>query len=212
MTSTPLNSEDLCEQIEHNINWKTIKYKAIMRYPDDMEHNPDNGLWHQYFVMFDEETISESGHSKSLQFYKDNFEMMNKGAEVFNDYFDSNDGHISALQKYLEKRHLIGVGSFECEMQMQPIKSKFAVEISPNKVIQKMNQYQMLEIPDEYRYVTFGIDLNVSYAITVVGMAWKVDTTGIVFYHNVIPCQIDQKLPDTAYNTRVYDKLVEVCE
>lgn len=80
MTSTPLNSEDLCEQIEHNINWKTIKYKAIMRYPDDMEHNPDNGLWHQYFVMFDEETISESGHSKSLQFYKDNFETMNKGA------------------------------------------------------------------------------------------------------------------------------------
>lgn len=122
---------------------------------------------------------------------------------MFNDYFDENDGHISALQKYLEKRHMIGVGSFECEMQMQPIKSKFAVEISPNKVIQKMNQYQMLEIPDDYRYVTFGIDLNVSYAITVVGIAWKVDTTGIVFYHDVSHVRLTRSFL-TLLTTREY--------
>lgn len=191
MTATPLNSEDLCDTIERNINWRTIKYKAIMKYPDDIENNPDNGLWHEYFTIYDSETIAEKPHDESLEFYKKHFDEMNKGAEVFNDHFSKKDGHISALQKFLEKRHLIGEAAFQCEMQMTPIKAKFAVDVSPHVLSTKMNQYNEFEIPDDYRYITYGIDLNVSYAITLTGIAWKIDTTGIVFTHEVFPCHVD---------------------
>ena len=86
---------------------------------------------------------------------------------------------------------MIGEAAFQCEMQMTPIKSKFAVDVSPHIVASKINQFAEFEIPDEYRYITYAIDLNTSYALTVSGIAWKVDTTGIVFFHDVFPCHVD---------------------
>lgn len=46
---------------------------------------------------------------------------MDEGAEVFNPKaFKKSDGHISAIQALLEKRHLIGDDAFAAEMQMRP--------------------------------------------------------------------------------------------
>lgn len=70
LTATPLNAEDLCEMIERNINWRTIKFKAIIKYPNDIESNPNDGLWYQYFSLYDSETIEEKPHTKSLEFYR----------------------------------------------------------------------------------------------------------------------------------------------
>lgn len=138
---------------------------------------------------------------------------MDEGAEVFNpSRFSRKDGHISALQKLLELEHNIGKAAFQAEYQMQPMKAAYAVDISPSKVASKVNSYKELEVPSEYRYVTFAVDINPSYAMSIVGMAWKVDTTGIVIYHKKHKVKISQKLPDTAYNQRLYDELSKVCD
>lgn len=72
MTSTPICPEDLCEKIEHDISWKTTKYPAVIEWPTDIVKHPDNGLWAQYFKMFDGELAEDLPHSKSLDFYKKN--------------------------------------------------------------------------------------------------------------------------------------------
>lgn len=59
MTSTPLNPEDLCEKIENDVNWKTTKYPAIIKWPTDIAKNPDDGLWARYFKMYDVELADD---------------------------------------------------------------------------------------------------------------------------------------------------------
>lgn len=58
-TATPIQPEDLVEQIERDINWKTTKYKAIIQFPDDIIESPDDGLWMQYFKMYDGESMDD---------------------------------------------------------------------------------------------------------------------------------------------------------
>lgn len=209
MTATPLAEDDVCEMIEHSKIWKTIKYKAILQYPKDIiEHG---GLWDRYFELYDSEVVNDKPHTESLEYYRNNFEAMNAGCKLFNNTFSSKDGHIHGLQKLLEKRHTIGNSAFECEFQMNIIKNKFALQITPTEICKKINNFQKLEIPDEYRYVTASIDINSSFALTLVISAWKIDTTGIVVYKDIIPCTIDQQLPTTQYNQQLYQKLESVC-
>ena len=97
-TATPICPEDLTEKIA-------------------AEENGDKGLWGEYFKMFDAENVADKGHSESLEFYKEHKEEMDEGSQVFNPTrYKESDGHISALQALLEKRHMIGDAAFSAEM------------------------------------------------------------------------------------------------
>ena len=55
-------------------------------------------LWDEYFKLFQKEQVNSMTHDESLAFYKENFDKMNAGAEVFNpSRFSEKDGHISAI-------------------------------------------------------------------------------------------------------------------
>lgn len=48
--------------------------------------------------MYEDETTAETGHDASLDFYKQHFDEMNAGSQVFNPTrFSEKDGHISAI-------------------------------------------------------------------------------------------------------------------
>lgn len=123
MTSTPICPGDLCDKVENDVAWKTTKFKAVIEWPEDVRKNGWDGLWGKYFAIYDKENTLDRDHSESLKFYKANFDAMNKGAKTFADRFKESDGHVSALQAVLEKRHVIGRNAFEAEMQMAPVKS-----------------------------------------------------------------------------------------
>ena len=106
-TSTPIAEDDLTAKLENDKNWRTEKYPAIIKFQDEMK-KPDNGLWGEYFKMYDEELVTNEPHDQSLQFYKEHFEEMNKGSETFADRFREDDGEISGIQSLLCRRHLIG--------------------------------------------------------------------------------------------------------
>ena len=212
MTSTPIFAEDLTDTISKDIQWKTVKFPAIIKYPTDFEKNPDDGLWHEYFRIYDEENCNDEPHEKSLAFYKEHFEEMNEGSEVFQNRFNAADGHISGIQYYLEKLHLIGKPAFQSEMQLQPMKASFQLDITPSKVVAKTNIFKEFEIPDGYRTTVCAIDLNTSYCITYVVLAMKLDGTAVVVHYGFHRCQIDQKLTDTAYNAAVYNELKVLCD
>jgi hypothetical protein len=192
MTSTPICPEDLCDKIEHDIAWKTTKYPAIINWPKDLDNHPDDGLWAEYFRMFDSELAEDSPHTKSLEFYKKNREKMDEGAQLFSpDRYKISDGHISGLQALLEKRHMIGDSAFQAEMQMKPKAFTFKLAISPRDVLRKVTATPQFVIPDEYLFVAASTDLNVSYCLTTAIVAFKPDMTAHVLHHMFTRCKID---------------------
>ena len=210
MTSTPICADDLCQKIENDVSWKTTKYKAIIAYPNDIQKYGNDGLWGQYFKIFDKENVTDSPHDESLQFYKDNFDQMNEGAKTFANRYRESDGHISGIQALLEKRHMIGENAFEAEMQMSPKKMSFALDITPMHIVKKISKMPPCVVPDNYIFVACSTDLNVSYAMTTSIVAFKKDTTSIVLYHGIKKVRIDQKLNEAEYNQKVYSNLCEL--
>lgn len=78
-------------------------------------------LWEEYFQMWGEENLAHTGHAQSLEFYRSHFDEMNEGAVVFNpNRYSERDGHISALQKLLELKHVVGEAAWASEYQMNP--------------------------------------------------------------------------------------------
>ena len=116
MTSTPIAPDDLTQKIKEDSNWKTTVWPSIISWPKDITDNADKGMWGRYFSLYDSENVSDKPHVESLDYYRTNQAEMDAGAEVFNPsrYLES-DGHITALQALLEKRHLIGESAFEAE-------------------------------------------------------------------------------------------------
>ena len=101
-------------------------WPAIIKWPTDIVENGDDGLWGDYFKMYDAENVNDESHEKSLQFYVDHQAQMDAGSEVFNpNRFLRSDGHITALQALLEKQHIIGEAAFSAEMQMKPKRLSF---------------------------------------------------------------------------------------
>ena len=209
-TATPIQPEDLVEKFKNDINWKTTIFKAIEKFPKDLKSK--DSLWAQYFKLYDAESITGAGHKESLEFYKQHRAQMDEGAEVFNPYrFSPKDGHISAIQKLLEIQHIIGNAAFQSEYQMSPVKNTYSIDISPNKVLTKISEHKECEVPDGYLFVSGAIDLNTSYAATASLIAFKPDTSSAVIWHEIFPMNIDQKLPDAAYNATLHQKLIDIC-
>lgn len=135
-TATPICPEDLVEHIKADANWKTTTYPGIISFPKN------NEMWDRYFKMYDLELTTDSPHTGSLDFYRQNKKLMDEGAEVFNPTrFSLKDGHISALQKMLELRHMIGNAAFAAEYQMQPMKYSFSLDIQPKTVLKRINGF-----------------------------------------------------------------------
>lgn len=209
MTSTPIVPEDLCERIEKDPQWKTTKFKAVVKWPDDIAGNGMEGLWGRYFRIYDQECISDKTHEKSLDFYKKNKADMDKGAVLFQDRFNPSDGHISGLQALLEKRHLIGDAAFESEMQMSPKKMEAALDISPRDVLEKTSMQPFAEVPPGASLVVAAADLNVSYAITLAVTAFHPDQSATVLAHRILKTDIPGVLNDLEYSKKVYEALSE---
>lgn len=204
-TATPICPEDLVERIRNDNAWKTTTFPAIMSYPKRMD------LWEQYFKTFDAESVSDQRHDGSLKFYQDHRKDMDDGAEVFNPgRYSQADGHISAIQKLLELKHVIGEAAFASEYQMSPKRYSFQLDITPKLVASRTNANGRLEVPDGYVFVAASTDLNLSYAMSTTIIAYKPDMTACVIYHHLTPSSIDTKLTDAEYNQKVYGKLAEL--
>ena len=203
MTSTPICADDLCAKIEADPNWRTTKFRAIIKWPKDIRQNGDNGLWGQYFALYDAENMSNAPHSGSLDFYREHRKEMDSGAELFSDRFNEEDGQISALQALLEKRHLIGKSAFASEMQMSPQRESFALDISPSDVAKVIGSFPRASIPEGYRLTVAACDLNVSHAVTLAVKSYRPDMSSVVVCHKIFPTSIPTTLSDADYSNRV---------
>ena len=198
------------------MHYITIFKHLINKYPKTNENlkifeDKKNGLWSQYFKIYDEENTTDSKHSNSLAFYRQHKKEMDEGSEVLNPKrYKKSDGHISALQALMEKKHQIGDSAFFSEFQMEPKKFDYVVDITPRKIFLKNNKsVHSKTIPDGFLTTYLTMDLNTSYGITYNIVTYKPDSTCIVICHEIYKCQIDQALNELQYNQAVYNKISE---
>lgn len=209
MTSTPLLPDDLTDRIRQDKAWKTIRYPAIIHYPTDILRHPEDGLWHRYFEIFDDENQQDKKHIESLKFYRENRTKMDEGAELFQDRFKKSDGHISGLQALLEKRHVIGNAAFQAEMQLAPIKYSLALDIMPKDVLKNETEDAEGVMPDGYQFAVASSDLNLSFCISTTIVAFKSDGSAHLLKHIFRKCGIMGRVADAAYNAETYETLVQ---
>ncbi len=207
MTSTPICADDLCAKIEADPNWRTTKYRAVIKWPVDIKRNGDNGRWGEYFRIYDAENMANAGHDGSLDFYRSHRAEMDEGAELFSSRYNEADGHISALQALLEKRHLIGKAAFAGEMQMSPQRESYALDITPADICKAIGPFPRAVVPEGFRLTVAAIDLNVSHALTLVVKSYKPDMSSVVIIHKVFPTEIPTTLSDADYSNRVASAL-----
>lgn len=212
MTSTPICADDLCSKIEADPNWRTTKFRAVIKWPTDIRKNGDNGLWGAFFEKYDAENMANGSHVCSLQFYREHRAQMDEGAELFANRYNEADGHISALQALMEKRHLIGKAAFASEMQMSPQRESFALDITPADVAKVIGFFPRATVPDGYRLTVAALDLNVSHAVTLVVKSFRPDMSSVVIVHKVFPTAIPTTLSDADYSNRVTSALDAVAK
>lgn len=205
-TATPICSDDLVERIKEDKTWKTTLFPAIISYPINKD------LWKEYFKLYDAELMEEEvKHDVSLQFYKDNFDEMNEGSDVFNpSRYSTKDGHISMIQKLMELRHAIGEEAFDAEYQMKPHRASYSLVVSPKYIKEKLTNTKVGEIPDGHILTVASTDLNLSKYCTTTIWTFKRDMTAVCIYHHLTKCNIDMKLSDAEYNRQVVQVLEKV--
>ena len=208
-SATPIACDDLVERIEKDKAWKTTKYPAIIKFPKDILEHPNDGYWKKYFDIYDEENAKDATHEKSLKFYIRHRTRMDKGAEVLNpNRFKESDGHISALQALLDKKHQIGDAPFFCEFQMLPKRVDLVLNITQKDILKNINpSIQKNTVPDGFVFTCGALDLNTSYAGTYTLMCFKPDSTCCVIRHKINKLVIDQQLPDVQYDQALYNEL-----
>ena len=52
-TATPICADDFVERLMNDKAWKTTKFPAIIKWPEDIEKEPMSGLWSQYFKIYE---------------------------------------------------------------------------------------------------------------------------------------------------------------
>ncbi|MBQ7189139.1 MAG: phage terminase large subunit family protein [Kiritimatiellae bacterium] len=210
-SATPICDEDLVCQLFNDKAWKTSKYPAIIKWPTDIIQKPDNGLWRQYFDMYDCENATDSTHENSTGFYKENQKEMDEGCELLNPTAYDNSEHISALQALMDKYHQIGESAFFSEYQMQPKRISIEVQLNPTQVLTHMDKSRKeFEVPDGYNLICGTLDLNTSYAATLLLGAYNQQGTLAILTHRIYKMCIDQNLGDIQYSQELYKELVKI--
>lgn len=211
-TATPICPDDLVFRLENQEGkiWKVSKYKAILQWPKDITEHPDDGLWAQYFKIFDAENAEDKPHDASREFYRKNRKAMDESAVLFAPHRYKPEEHLSALEGLLIRRHEAGASAFASEFQMQAQRYSFALDIQPKHVLAKAIDLPPLTIPDGTVLVVASSDLNVSFAITTTVVAFQRDMTAHIVWHEITKCRIDSRLPETEYANAVIKALTEL--
>lgn len=199
--------EDLVAKVKADKTWTTTIFPSVISFPKN------EALWNDYFKIWDEECMAEgmdaNKHSKSLEFYRQHFDEMNEGAQVFNpNRFSASDGHLSAIQKMMELRRMLGEAAFMAEYQQNPVEMSTTLNITASIVNARVGDYNELELPKEnVQFVCASTDLNPSKYFTTVICAFLRDGTCRVIWHKFTQTKISQTLTEQEYYKAIYEAL-----
>jgi hypothetical protein len=169
-------------------SWDGRRFRMLNKWPDNHE------MWEEY--CHNRALAQQDGDPEAraaTQFYLDNFEEMNRGAEVSNPArFDSivmADGwriEVDALQACYNIIADFGMDAFLAEYQNEPPEESGpeGSGLTAHGVMTSENQYPRLKLPPEVEFTTAAIDIG-KYACHWCVIAWLSDATALVIDYGV---------------------------
>ena len=179
--------------------WQGETCALVDRWPDAQET-----LWAEYAEIFKGE-----GLAAATKFYKTRRAEMDAGADLAWPH-RVRDGELSALQT--AENLLIETGDqFWAEYQNDP--RDVLMELSPYNLTPEIVQSRVdmqrgpMEIPDWASAVVASTDINPSYALSSVVVAFAEDQTAAVLWYGLHRVSIDRDMPEPAYIRAVFEQL-----
>ncbi len=197
MLCTVIAKGDLADRhLDHKLHpeWQGRVTSMVKRFPAAKDT-----LWLQYFILRREGLADGDKGKAANAFYRKNRKAMDKDAVVSWEY-GKNKGE-TAIQTAMNLLCDRGEEAFYAEYQNQPIDTMKSLYILEEKnVLRNINALQRYEVPVDANMVVASLDVNPSYGITFVVMAFKYDWTAWVIDYGIYD-EVDKtmRLTDTQY-------------
>lgn len=154
--------------------WNGLRFGTIEKWPDNLD------MWEDYVAMRNADQATGDEHGRSaIQFYLDNREAMDAGAEMLTDHFtpemldDGTQLTHSALQVAWNKIADTNMSAFRTEYQNDPEPEEEieSLRLTAARVQSRLSGLPRGDIPSDTLCRTIGIDLG-KYASHWVDIAW----------------------------------------
>ena len=185
LTCTKIYDNDLADQVldaEKCPEWQAECTKMVYAFPTN------EALWQRYAEIRADSLRQGRGGREATEFYRENREAMDAGAEVaWPERFDPKK-EISALQHAMNLR-LRDEEAFFAEYQNAPVQEQVSDErLTPEEVMEKTSGRPRGEVPKAATKVTMFIDVHDRLLYWCV-CAWEEDFTGYVLDYGTFPDQ-----------------------
>ena len=212
MTSTPIKPDDLSEKFAADPYWRTETYRLFEKFPACFDPNAEEGLWQEFARLWRHENAVEKRdpHPACNAFYMEHRAEMDAGAIVLNPgNFRPNE--VSAIEHGMILYFTRGAAAFDAEYQMNPHRDEAVVRITPEMVIAHVSPtLPAATVPPNTVMVCAATDINPSYALSSVAVAFDGNRTATVIDWWLTPCHIPGNANDTEFEQAVYSRLVDV--
>jgi len=201
MPCTIVKQGDLAARfLDHNKHpeWSGETCSLIRKWPDEQD-----GLWVDYADIY-----KAQGIKPATKFYRENRKAMDAGSEVSWEH-RVRDGELSAIQT--AETLLIDSGEqFWAEYQNDPRDPMSALKpytLDQQIIMSRTNDYAKAERPPWTSLVLASTDINPSYALSTVVLAFGQDQSAAVLWYGLHKCNIKGNNTRPGYDAEVYAEL-----
>jgi hypothetical protein len=186
-TVTIIERGDLADQLlDRRINpqWQGQTSRLMASMPTNQK------LWDTYAETLREGLRDGSGTKAAFDFYRDNRDAMDAGAQAsWKERFAP--GEHSAIQHGMNLRILRGEAAFEAEYQNSPMDPSTLAnvqQLTASTIVQKLNHHEKGTVPIEDSTITVGIDVQGS-CLYWLAAAWSPTFSGDIIAYGAYPDQ-----------------------
>jgi hypothetical protein len=172
LADTPIADNDLSERFadkNQHPEWITIESPLVIKWPKNMDLVEEFGELYKQDIANKDLTLS-----LSRAFFMARQAEIEDGVEML-DPLDGEENEVSAFHHALILYFKIGREGFLAEYQMQTRRENDMVNIDPDTVSRRLNQYELCVLPRECRAFVAYCDVNAS---ATAGLRWVVLAVG----------------------------------
>ena len=212
MNATVIADGDMVDQLaDHKLHpeWQSVRVKMLESMPKGLETHWLT-TYKQMRGDYDPDIIGEQrkAHRRATQFYVDNQDIMDDGAEVAWHFIPLEDGEVSAIQHAMNIMCDDGEEVFSSECQNEPKRATQAgtLAISKDEILDRYSSFDRYVLPQGTAAVVAHCDVHDSILYWSVA-AVKNDFTGSIIDYGTFPEQPNPHFSQTNVKRKMIDEL-----
>ncbi len=207
---------DVSEHWLDRPGWRTMRIARITSWPGGGsggdwpdEDRPEKSLWDEW-----NEVRLEQGEKAAVQFYLDRKKAMTKDMTVsWGHRYDKGRGEPDAMYSAMRERYDKGADVFSRAQQNDPLKRGVTLyTLTPEIVQSRATDRAAGVVPDWAQTVVAATDVNMSYALSSVIVAFGRDQTAAVAWYGLYekpPLPIRNEETEIEQRRKLYDALAK---